>query len=294
MKKNISSKLAVALCILALFSCKSKKHLLADRSAADTVLAADSTKPGTATTSVTGANTSAPTTPIAPVKPPVDNLKLQKLKAIRSKQVDFNTFSGKAQTKLNVNGDTHDVTLNIRIKKGEQIWISVTAILGVEAARALITPDSIKIMNRLESTYLKRPFSYVYGYTSKQINYKTLESLLTGNAVTELVNDDAVMKADNGNVILSGNLQDLLYDLIIGPDLRVSRTDMSNQIARQSIHITNADFIQVGAKVIPSKVSINSSVGAKNFQADLHYNKVEFDQSLSFPFSVPSRFTLLN
>lgn len=296
MKKNISSKLALVLCLLALFSCKSKKHLLVDRKA-DTATVSPSagtsktvilTNGDTVTKSVTV------TVPINVPPQPVDNFKLEKLKAIRLKQTDFTTFSGKASAKLNVNGDSHDVTVNIRIKKGQQIWVSITAVLGVEVARAFITPDSIKIMNRLETTYLKKPFSYVYGYTSKQINYKTIESLLIGNAVGELVNDNSVMNADNGNVILSGNLDDLIYALTVGPDLRVTQTNMSNQIAGQSIHVFNAAFIQVGAYVIPSKINISSASGAKNIQAELHYTKTEFDQILLYPFTVPARFTLVD
>lgn len=296
MKRNISSKLTLVLCLLALFGCKSKKHLLIDRKA-DTVIVSPTegtsktvilTNGDTVTKSVTV------TVPINVPPPLVDNFKLEKLKAIRLKQTDFTTFSGKASAKLNVNGDSHDVTVNIRIKKGQQIWVSITAVLGVEVARAFITPDSIKIMNRLETTYLKKPFSYVYAYTSKQINYKTLESLLTGNAVAELVNDNAVMKADKGDVILSGNLDDLIYALTVGPDLRVTQTNMSNQIAGQSIHVFNAAFIQVGTHVIPSKINISSASGAKNIQAELHYTKTEFDQVLLYPFTVPARFTAVN
>jgi hypothetical protein len=294
MKKNTLSKLAVVLCLLVLWSCKSKKHLLVDRKPDST-----SVDSSAKITSTTGAVTATSTTAVAiakppvPAKAPVDVFKLDKLKAIRLKQTDFNTFSGKAQTKLSVNGDSHDVTLNIRIKKGQQIWVSITAVLGVEVARALITPDSIKLMNRLESTYLKKPFSFVYQYTSKQINYKTLESLLTGNAVPELISDNASLKPDNGNVILSGTLQDLVYQLTVGPDLRVSQTNMSNQAAAQSLLVSNSTFIQAGGHVLPSVININSTSGTKKILADMHYTKADFDQNLSYPFSVPSRFAIV-
>src|SRR5471030_3122347 len=53
-----------------------------------------------------------------------------KLEAIKAGQNKFDTFSGKAKTKLNINGNNNDVTLNIRIKSGQKIWVSVTAIAG--------------------------------------------------------------------------------------------------------------------------------------------------------------------
>lgn len=283
MKKNTLNKLAILCCLLALFSCKAKKSLVAVRSP-DTAGAVTDTAAGavTKTTAAATANTNA-----------IDNLKLNKLKTIRSKQLDFNTFSGKAQAKLDINGDVHDVTMNIRIKKDRQIWVSITAVLGIEVARALITPDSIKVMNKLEATYLKKPFSYVYAYTSKQINYKTLESVLIGNAVPELISDEALLTPDNGNIIISGNLQELVYKLILGPNLKVSQTSMSSNAAGQSLQVDNSMFVQTASQVLPSQISINSTSQTKNIQVNLHYTKADFDQPVDFPFSVPGRFSVL-
>ncbi|WP_040626221.1 DUF4292 domain-containing protein [Mucilaginibacter paludis] len=280
MKKSISNKLVMLCCLLVLFSCKAKKKLVAERKADTTAVSTDTA------TSTVAKTTSAATT--------IDNLKLEKLKTIRSKQVDFNTFSGKAQAKLDINGDSHDVTMNVRIKKDHQIWVSITAVLGIEVARALITPDSIKLMNKLEATYLKKPFSYVYTYTSRQINYKTLESLLIGNAVPELINDGAALKPGNGNIEVSGNLQELVYKLILGPDLRVSQTNMSNSLAGQSLQVDNSMFVQTSNRVLPSQININSVSQQKKIQVNLHYNKADFDLPVDFPYAVPGRFTMLN
>src|SRR6185312_13493515 len=143
---------------------------------------------------------------VAPVNTPAPvNAKRERLNAIRSGQITFTTFSGKARTKLALNGSSNDVTLNIRIKQDQKIWVSVTAIAGIEVARALITPDSIMVMNKLQSVYLRQPFSYIYKYTGNQVNYKTLESLLVGNAIPELLSEQADLKPENGNTILSGN-----------------------------------------------------------------------------------------
>lgn len=157
MKKNIWSNILIACCLIIAAGCKSKKLVVVNRPVKDT-----------ATVKV--------------------NDNAGKLAAIRSKQVTFNTFSGKAKTRLDINGNDNDVTLNIRVSRGHKIWISITAIAGIEVARAQITPDSLQVINRLQSVYLKKPFSYVYNYASRQINYKTLESLLVGNAMPELLN----------------------------------------------------------------------------------------------------------
>jgi len=121
--------------------------------------------------------------PLVP-KPTEKPIRLSgKLNAIKSGQTNFTTFSGKARTKLDINGSSNDVTLNIRIQKGQKIWVSVTAIAGIEVARALITPDSLLVINKLQGLYIRKPFSYVYSFTSKQVDYSSLEAILVGDAI---------------------------------------------------------------------------------------------------------------
>jgi len=252
-------RLLIVCCLLVMVSCKARKQVLVARKA-------DSSAKS------------------------VDNKMSSKLNAIRAKQVNFNTFSGKAKTKLNINGNSNDVTLNIRIERDKRIWVSITAILGVEAARALITPDSILLINRLQGVYLRKPFSYVYKYASTQVNYKTLESLLIGNAVPELLNEKAELTNADGNTTLSGSLQDLLYKLVLGADLKVTQTNLSNQSAGQSLQVINNSFIQATNRVMPSQIDIASVVKDKKIQVNLHYTKADFDVQQEYPFNIPANY----
>lgn len=211
--------------------------------------------------------------------------------AIREKQVMFNTFNGKAKTKLDIDGSTNDVTLNIRIQRDQKIWVSVTAILGLEVARAQITPDSIIVINKLQGVYLKKPFSYIYQYAGKQVTFKSVQALLLGNAMPELLNDNADTGADGANTILAGRLQDLIYKLIVGPDMKLSQTNLSNPLAALTLQVSNSQFIQADNRVMPSQIDIVSSAGNKKVNINLHYNSAEFDKTLEYPFSIPDRYT---
>lgn len=251
----------LAICFLLLmFSCKARKQVIVKQA-----------------------------TTIDSVIKPVDTKKT-KLDAIRAAQIMFNSFSGKARSVLNIDGNSNDVTLNIRIKRDQKIWISITAIAGIEAARVLITPDSILIINRLQSVYVKQPFSYINTVAGNQVNYKTIESLLVGNAIPELLNEHADFRTSADSIILTGNLQELAYKLIVGPGMRVTQTNLNDQNAAQSLQVTNHAFIQAGARAIPSQIDITSLVKDKKIQVNLHYIKTDFDQPQEYPFSIPARY----
>ncbi|WP_170227742.1 DUF4292 domain-containing protein [Mucilaginibacter frigoritolerans] len=216
--------------------------------------------------------------------------KLVKINAIKAAQTNFDTFSGKARTKLNINGESNDVTLNIRIKRDQKIWVSITAIAGIEVARALITPDSVLLINRLQSEYVKQPFSYLNRLAGNQVNYKTIESLLIGNAIPELLNENADFITTNGITTINGNLQDVVYKLLLGADMKVNQTDLDNQNASQSLKVIDSVYVQAGTRIVPSQIDISSIVKDKKILVNLHYVKVDFDQALDFPFSIPSRY----
>lgn len=262
MRRNTLNKLLLIICCaLALVSCKAKKQLAANRS---------------------------------PEKTNPTDLYANKLNAIRSSQASFTTFSGKAKTKLDINGNSNDVTLTIRIQKGRKIWVSVTAIAGIEVARALITPDSLLVINKLQGLYVRKPFSYIYAFTSKQVNYSSLEALMVGNAIPQLLNENAKMQTDSGRTVLSGNLQELIYKLVLGPDMKVNHTELADQNAAQSLTVDNSAFIQAENRTVPSQVNISSMAGPKKVQVNLHYIKADFDLPLEYPFSIPSRYDPAN
>jgi len=231
---------------------------------------------------------------------PVDSIakktddKMAKLNAIRAAQTNFETFSGKAKTHLDIAGNSNDVTLNIRIKRDQKIWISITAIAGIEVVRALITPDSIMLFNRLQTYYIKQPFSYINNVVGKQANYKTVESLLVGNIIPELINENADLQTKADTLTLSGTLQDVVYKLMIGSGLKATQTNLNNQGANQSLVVTNTAFIQSGTRVVPSQIDIISLSKDKKIQLNLHYTKSDFDLPLEYPFSIPARYKEMN
>lgn len=257
MRRNILNKFLVLLGILTIVGCKAKKLVSVQK------------QPDSA----------------AAVKPLT--ISKDKLDAIRAQQLNFTTFSGKAKAQLTINNSSNNVSLNIRINRGQKIWVSITAIAGIEVARALITPDSILAVNKLQGLYVRRPFSYIYKYASDKLDYSSVEALLVGNAIPQLLNENLQMKTDTANINLSGALDELVYNMVLGTDMRVKETDLSNQSLAQSMQVNNAQPMPVLDKTIPSQIDINSVEGVKKIKISLHYNKVDLDKPLEYPFSIP-------
>ena len=106
-------------------------------------------------------------------------------------------------TKFSVTADidsqvnSFDVTL--RAKKDSVIWISISPALGIEAARVLITSDSVKFMNKLNKTYFKGDYAYISKLFNTELDFDMLESLLIGNSVN-FYDEDEKLKSSKETI----------------------------------------------------------------------------------------------
>src|SRR5215217_2817882 len=91
--------------------------------------------------------------------------------ALDKNRIDFETFSAKVKVDFEgSDGKKNDFNAFIRLRKDSVLWVSINALLGIEAFRVLITPDSVKVLNKLDKVVQLRSVSY-------------LQDLLVGNPI---------------------------------------------------------------------------------------------------------------
>ena len=77
-------------------------------------------------------------------------------------------LGGKGETK--VNG-------TLRIKKGEVVQLSIAPLLGIEVARAEISPDGILVIDRMNKRYVEVSFAEVKALIKADLDFHTLQAL---------------------------------------------------------------------------------------------------------------------
>lgn len=236
----------------------------------------------------------ADTTPGTPSVDVLNAARVAKIEALNAKRANFSTLSGKAKASLVIGTNSNDVTMNIRIKNNEVIWVSVTALAGLEVARALITPDSVKVINRLENEYIRKPFSYLHEFTNDQVNFGTLQSVLLGNAIPEFMSDSTELNIKGTQTELSSAVGSLLYRLLSNDRDKVIQTDLSDESAGRSLIVAYDEFQTIAGQEVPHSVVLRSRVKNKNISLDLKFAKIELDMPVDIPFRVPDRFTIKN
>lgn len=261
MKRSISSSILLISAVVFLGSCRPKKLIVTAPPVTETVVA---------------------------------DKKSDNFKTLAAKQLNYETLVLKGKADLHIDGDENNVTLNVRIKKDNAIWFSVTALGGaIEAARGIITPDSIWIMNRLQKTATKKPFTYIHQFTNPQVNFGWLQAILTGNNIKELMTEKADLKQENGVWVVSGMQSSMAYGVLFNTLLKTTTLTLNDAKAAQGLKVNYDKYTMVNEGLFPSDVKITSAVGNKKISVAVEFVKIEHNVPVEFPFTVPQSFELI-
>lgn len=269
MRKNISISLIISL-ILSLSACSVKKSI------------------------PTTANILQDSVPyIATIDSVKKEVKHVSVNDFQSTEFNFNTLILKGKGKLNIDNKENDVNITMRIKKDEQIWVSVSAIIG-EVARVLITPDTVKIINRLEGNYIKKPFNFIQEFTNKQMDYSVLQSILIGNSIQKFISDSSKIEDLNSYFLVSGLTNDINYKFTYNSLKRLEQTDLIESNLEQELSISYASHNVYNGLMFPGKIQMKSRVGKKLIGVQLQFSSINYNVPVEFPFTVPSRYEVIN
>jgi len=213
---------------------------------------------------------------------------------IQNNRIDFNTFSAKIKVDFEgADGKKNDFNAVVRLQKDSVLWVSINALLGIEAFRVLITPDSVKVLNKLDKVVQLRSVSYLKEITKIPFTFSELQDILVGNPVyfdSTIVSyskeGDVVSLLDVGH-LFSHRLTVNASDYVV----RYSKLDDVNPVRGRSANITYGDYENKTSKPFSTFRKITVSEKSK-LDIEMKYKQYEFNVPLNFPFNIPKNYKL--
>jgi len=211
---------------------------------------------------------------------------------IQSGIIDCKTFSAKLKVHYeSSDGKDYEFTAFIRLEKDKRIWISINAtLLGIEVFRALITPDSAKVLNKMDKIYQRRSISYLQEISHLPFDFNILQSIILGNPIYLDSNILYYRKDVQGISILSigpvfRNYLTLNNDL----SLKHSKLDDVDQLKARYCDITYGQYEKMDTVIFSTYRKISVAEKAR-LDVELNFNKYSFNENLDFPFSIPKNY----
>ena len=214
---------------------------------------------------------------------------------VQKNKINFKTFTAKIKVEYtDKNGKGPDLTVFTRMVKDSAIWLSINAtIFSYEAFRVLITPDSVKVLNKKEKEYQLRSVSYLKELIQLPFDFHTLQDLLIGNPVYLDSNIVSFKKNDDALLLLSsGKLFKHLLTLNPGNyELQHSKLDDVNAARNRTCDLTYSNYDNKNGINFPTERKI--SVAEKSrLDVDMDFKQYSFDEAVSLPFTIPKNYTL--
>ncbi len=207
-------------------------------------------------------------------------------------RISFTTFSAKIDVDYtDADGKKYNVNAHIRMYKDSVIWVSVTAILGIEGLRAYITKDSVKLLNKQDKIYTARSVSYLQEVTALPLDLVSLQNLLLGNPVF-LDSNIVSYSVDPTTISLQSNGGFFKNLFTIGKNDKLavsSKLDDMDELRSRTCYLTYDDYENKKGANFSTKRGIAVSE-KKKLDIKLDFRQYEFNETLSFPFNVPKNY----
>lgn len=223
------------------------------------------------------------------------------IEKLKQNELHPNTFG--AKIKLNTdapNLPVQNFVIDLRLDtQQKRVWASISPVmlgLSLEVGRALITPDSIQIIDRFNKKYYNEPFTYIYKFIDYPLTFNDLQNLILGNSIIDYqqgnwnkANDTAYIytqKDDKLDIQLQANAQNHVFNA-----LQITQLATQYAINSQLLDYKNLEF-----KNIPfsHKRTLQLKTPDKGtFNATLDFSKIKINENLDFDFN-PEKYTKKN
>lgn len=223
--------------------------------------------------------------------------------AIKNADAPLKWFSAKVDAKTIIDNQTNNFNANIRMRIDSAIWISISPALGIEVARAFITPDSLKFINRINGTYFAGNYAYLNNLLQIEVNFSMIQSILVGNSYLHYTVENFVSAKDEQGLILStlrkrkirrGNEleipQILTQEIWYSPSQsKIIRMEMQDYRPVRKFSVLYPTFAVEQEIKVPSQLIIQAQAEKQVF-IDLSYSRISVNQNQNLPFSIPKNY----
>lgn len=187
----------------------------------------------------------------------------------------------------------------IYIENDKKIWSNISFLI-IPAARAIITPEGIKAMDKYNKNYIDSDFDYLNNLLNVNfIDYKTLEKLLMGRTFMHITNSNSkIVKNSEGYQLTSITNQKIVTNEITREykvEMQYTEDFNLNWVKLQDVKSNDAiEIVYENWETFPNEVKLPKNVkiiikGSKTSQILMENTKFDFSR-METPYSVPANY----
>lgn len=194
----------------------------------------------------------------------------------------------------------------VKMKADSAIWMSATY-YAVEVARLLLTPDSVKYMDRRNNRYYLGNYSYLAQLIPVEADFGTVQNLLLANTQGFVNEQPRVNRTKNGyelNFQRGASKRRAEKDGLSTPpqmhidvsashfrpiSIRVKDTD-----SRSGLELKYEEFTPICGSFLPNKMLLRAQDANEQLAVNTSVVKMEAGEKASLSFTIPEKYEPLD
>lgn len=210
---------------------------------------------------------------------------------VQAKNTTFRYLKAKGKFQATLKGEKQTANMSLRIRRDSVIWLS-GSLVGIEGVRALLTPDSVRVVMPLQRQYFAGGYRYLSQTLGVPISFQQVQALLLGDYFPAPTGTTPTVVSEQQRQRVSYPQASLLLEQLISLATgRLQQLKVTDSSAPRGLTVDYSDFRPVEPTNLPfaHATFVQAQQGPEGTTTlSINYTKVDFDRErVNFPFSIP-------
>ncbi len=202
-------------------------------------------------------------------------------------KVNFSTLYIRANAKYKHEDDSQSVSAEIKIKKDEQILVSIRFI-GITMAKALITPKGVRYYEKINGTYFEGDYAALSQWLGTDLDFSKIQNMLMGKPIDDLTKQTYLFSETDKfyklNALDNTTEKSFFFE---AEHFLLKKQEIKQPEKERTFEVNYPNFQLFASVFLPASLKISALQKQEKTTIDIVYNSATFDEELSFPYSVP-------
>jgi hypothetical protein len=218
---------------------------------------------------------------------------------IENNEINYESLSAKLNIELTTSKNSISSKAELKTVRDEAILITIQPLLGIEMFRIELTPDSLKIIDRMNKRYVAEKYDDIKGDLPIDFNFYNMQSMLANEIFgpgeqtisKRQMGRFSLLTSAEGSVIKIKDSMNLTYTFAADSEGKITSTTINDASDKYVVSLNYSDFKTTADKQFPTRMYVkltksDSFVGS----AGVDLSRIQVNQSVNVNTTIPDKY----
>lgn len=202
---------------------------------------------------------------------------------IEDNALQYQSLQWRGQALIEREGKRQKISVTLRLKKDEGIWVSGSVIIPL--ALAFITPKQLQFYEKINRQYAQIDYRQVKNLIGAQVDYRMVEHIITASPLDKRALKRAKITFTQNTYVLSSKKRRVSLIWEYDAAFRLISQQISN--GKTTVRIDYNDYKLIDNQWIPEQLSATLLGADKSTKLKLQSKQTQLNKKFKMPFEIP-------